>query len=237
MKLRGQRARLQWAAFKIRHRNVANVIEGVQQRKLSYLRRSALSDLARLAIKYETNKTAGAIIEAGCALGGSAIVLAAAKSKSRQEYVYDVFGMIPPPTEQDDRDVHDRYEKIVSGQSEGIGGDRYYGYEEDLQTKVEQNFSTMGFDSGPNNVHLVKGTYEDALHVNFPVCLAHIDCDWYQSVMTCLERIEPNLVRGGTLVIDDYNTWSGARKAVDEYFGSRGGYEFDNKSRLHIIKR
>jgi asparagine synthase (glutamine-hydrolysing) len=55
------------------------------------------------------------------------------------------------------------------------------------------------------------------LHVSEPVALAHIDGDWYRSVMTCLRRIEPNLVPGGTLVIDDYRAWSGCKRAVDEY--------------------
>jgi hypothetical protein len=224
--------------FKVRHRYIADVIEDVRHQKLSYLGVSALSDLARLAIGYETSRAPGAIIEAGCALGGSAIVLAAAKSRSRPQYVYDVFGMIPPPSDHDDRDVHERYDKIVKGQSEGIGGEQYYGYEQDLIGKVERNFSAMSLEINENQVRLIKGTYESALHVDFPVCLAHIDCDWYESVLTCLERIDPHLIQGGTLVIDDYNTWSGARKAVDEYFEPRHrDYEFRNLSRLHIVKR
>jgi asparagine synthase (glutamine-hydrolysing) len=56
--------------------------------------------------------------------------------------------------------------------------------------------------------------------------------------MTCLRRIEPHLVSGGVLVIDDYEDWSGCRKAIDDYFASRHGeFLFEMKSRLHIVRR
>jgi asparagine synthase (glutamine-hydrolysing) len=74
--------------------------------------------------------------------------------------------------------------------------------------------------------------------VDEPVALAHIDAAWYQSVRTCLERIEPKLSQGGVLVIDDYDQWSGCRKAVEEYFADkRDRYQFVRRSRLHIVRR
>jgi asparagine synthase (glutamine-hydrolysing) len=40
------------------------------------------------------------------------------------------------------------------------------------------------------------------------------------------------------LIIDDYYTWSGCRKAVDDYFADKkDGFGFCNKSRLHIIRK
>ncbi len=87
-------------------------------------------------------------------------------------------------------------------------------------------------------MHFVRGTYEKSLILNDPVAFAHIDCDWYESVKVCLERIEPKLVSGGILIIDDYYTWSGCSKAVDSYFHNRSdGFNFVKKSRLHIIKK
>lgn len=88
-----------------------------------------------------------------------------------------------------------------------------------------------------NNTYLVKGLFQDTLHINEPVAFAHIDGDWYESVMVCLQRIAPHLVRGGVLVIDDYDDWSGCRKAVDEYFSDKQHlYTFIRKSRLHIVR-
>lgn len=213
------------------------IIRNVRSAGLTYLDATALNDLYQAVLELERSHIRGTLIEAGCALGGSAIVMASAKSSSRPFYVYDVFGMIPPPTNEDGTDVHERYATISSGSATGIKGGKYYGYEENLYEKVIQNFQTFGYPVSDHEIHLVKGLFEDTLHPTDPVALAHIDGDWYQSVMTCLERIVPRLVRGGRLVIDDYADWSGCRKAVDDYFAhQQAEFRFVQKSRLHIIR-
>ncbi|MBK1987101.1 asparagine synthase [Sphaerospermopsis aphanizomenoides BCCUSP55] len=217
---------------------LSKIASNVLSQHLTYLSRGALIDIMNATIEYDNNKVSGIIIETGCALGGSAIAIASVKSQNREVYVYDVFGMIPPPSEKDDLDVHQRYNIIASGNSQGIGNKTYYGYEENLYDKVIQNFQNFDVDVSQNNVYLVKGLFEDTLIIDKPVVLAHIDCDWYDSVYTCLQRIEPCLVTGGTFVIDDYNDWSGARKAVDDFFqDKKNNYDFLMKERLHIIKR
>lgn len=230
--------RINYIIFALQNKKIEKVIKKIVIKKLTYLEKYALYDLAQLAIRNEKKGIRGAIIEAGCAWGGSAITLASAKSKERPFFVYDIFGTIPEPSEKDGTDVQRRYQTIANGKSTGIGGDRYYGYEQNLYNKVQQTFTNFGFGLKQNNIHLVKGLYKNTLKVNMPVALAHIDCDWYESVWTCLERITPNLVQGGTLVIDDYYYWSGAKRAVDEYFGTkRTEFSFYTKNRLHIIKR
>lgn len=219
------------------NRQVLDVINKVTQENLSYLASEVLCELVEVVIANEKNQVKGVIVEAGCALGGSAIAIASAKNKNRQFFVYDVFGMIPAPSEKDGQDVHQRYEIIASGNSKGIGKGRYYGYEENLYDKVLQAFTNFDIKVEDNNIFLIKGLYEDTLHLDFPVALAHIDCDWYDSVLICLNRLEPHLVKGGTLIIDDYYAWSGCKLAVDEYFKNRKGYEFIQKSRLHIVKQ
>jgi asparagine synthase (glutamine-hydrolysing) len=189
-------------------------------------------------LELEKGRIDGLFIETGCALGGSSIVIAAAKSRQRPLYVYDVFGMIPPPSDKDGEDVHKRYEIIKSGKSKGRDGRRYYGYEDNLIEKVKENFRRYNLAPEDNNIHLVKGLYQDTLEITGQVALAHIDCDWYASVMTCLERIEPHLTDGAVLVIDDYNSWSGCKTAVDEYFKDKKNmYEFIEKSTLYIKRK
>lgn len=223
--------------FAKKNKKVLDVIKKVHNEYLSYLETDALWELAQVAIINEQKQVNGIIVEAGCALGGSAIALASAKSKSRKFFTYDVFGMIPPPSEKDDRDVHERYLTIASGKSVGLGEQLYYGYENNLYEKVLRNFQRFGFDIRENNIHLIKGLYEDTLKIDSPVSLAHIDCDWFESVWICLQRIEPYLVTGGTLVIDDYYAWSGCKRAVDEYFKDKKDcYQFLSKKRLHIVK-
>jgi asparagine synthase (glutamine-hydrolysing) len=214
------------------------IITRVLSHGLTFLSPAALVDLYRAVRRIESQGLPGVILEAGCAQGGSAIVMAAAKSAVRPFYVYDAFGMIPPPTDQDDQDAHARYDSIVSGQAVGPQGATYYGYEPDLLAKVRAHFDQCGYPVDQHHISLVKGLYQDALQVDQPVALAHLDCDWYDSVMICLRRIVPHLAPGGVLVIDDYADWAGCRKAVDEYFaGRRGQYKFRMKSRLHIQRR
>jgi len=140
-------------------KSVPMVVRSVREEALTYLDDAALKDLFEQVKKIEKDGLAGILIEAGCALGGSAIVIATAKAEKRQFYVYDVFGMIPPPSENDSEDVHERYRVIECGKSEGIKGNIYYGYEENLFDKVAKNFNRYGVAVELNNVHLVKGLF------------------------------------------------------------------------------
>lgn len=51
----------------------------------------------------------------------------------------------------------------------------------------------------------------------------HLDVDIYESYKECLERLYPLLTPGGVVVFDDYGSpkWPGAKRAVDEFFGTR----------------
>lgn len=208
---------------------IVSAWKDMKQRGLTYLSNAKIESLLRLVPASENHNRAGVIIEAGCALGGSAIMLCHAKARERPLHVYDVFEMIPPPGENDDRDVHERYQKIASGQSDGISGNLYYGYEEDLYSKVIDSFVECGKPIDEQNVTLHKGLVQDTLVGDDPVALAHIDVDWYDPVMTCLEQIVPRIVPSGCIVLDDYDAWSGCRKATDLYFDhlNAPGFSYD----------
>ena len=213
------------------------VVTEVRRRKLTYLPVGALNDLYEAARAADAQQRPGILLEAGCALGGSAVVLATAKVQDRPLHVHDVFGMIPPPTDEDGEDIHRRYETIASGKAVGIGGDPYYGYEEDLVTKVDRTFTELGVPTADNAVRLVQGLFQDTITGDEPVAVAHIDGDWYESVRTCLNRIGPRLPSGGVMVIDDYDYWSGCRTAVDEFLAEHPDeYRTVRRTRLHIEK-
>lgn len=213
------------------------IVTAVREQRLTYLPVGALNDLFTAAQEADRQQRPGILLEAGCALGGSALVLAKGKQPSRPLFIHDVFGMIPPPTEADGQDVHDRYQRIVSGQAAGLGGDSYYGYESDLMDKVRDTFHRFGLAVDENSVQLVKGLFQDTIVGTQPVAVAHIDGDWYESVLTCLERIGPRLSPGGIMVIDDYFKWSGCRTAVDEFLAKHAGeYRTVRRTRLHIVK-
>jgi asparagine synthase (glutamine-hydrolysing) len=215
---------------------VAEVVDSVVEQRLTYLQPADVAALARLVLLTEREGIDGLLIEAGTALGGSAIAMAAAKSAARPMKVYDVFGMIPAPSDRDGEDVRKRYVDIAAGRSGGLRGDTYYGYRDDLYAEVTDAFTRHGLTPSESNVELVKGLFQDTIDLDEPVALAHLDGDWYESTMVCLERIAPLLVPGGRLVLDDYYFWSGARTATDEYFANRPGYRLERRAKLHVVR-
>jgi hypothetical protein len=233
--LRDLKAQLAASAYDLPPR-VEETIVQARREHLTYLKQDNLRELAAMVIDADRGALPGLVIEAGTALGGSAIVMAAAKDPERPMKVYDVFGMIPPPSERDGPDVHDRYATIAGGQAKGVGGETYYGYRSDLYHEVTESFTRLGVPAAEHNVELIEGLFEDTIDLDEPVALAHLDGDWYESTMTCLTRIAPRLVRGGRIVLDDYYAWSGCRAAVDEYFSGRDGFRREHRTRLHIVR-
>ncbi len=101
------------------------LINSIRKNKLTYLTTRKLVNLAKSCHLIEEKGLPGVFLEAGCALGGSSILIASLKAKERPLFVYDVFGMIPPPTKEDTKEVHERYRTIAEGKSQGLDGDKY----------------------------------------------------------------------------------------------------------------
>jgi len=213
------------------------VINRVIADELTFLERKPLLELHEAIRECENAHIEGIFIEAGCAAGGSAIVMASAKSKGRSLHVHDVFGLIPEPSKKDGPDVHERYQVIRSGQAEGTETKAYYGYRPDLLKEVEASFCRYGLHPKEHKISLIPGLFADTINGTDKVALAHLDGDWYESVMVCLERIGPRISSGGRLIIDDYDAWSGCRRAVDDYLREREGlFSIQRRSRLHLIR-
>jgi len=203
--LRGEPLRMKFLAARVRSQG------------LTYLPMLKIARVLTAIRRIEGSYIPGNFIEAGCALGGSSVLIASAKDHSRPFFIHDVFGMIPPPGPQDPMDVHRRYETIKSGQARGLAGHVYYGYQHGLRGEVERNFRRLGIDPAHNSMTLVEGLVEDTLHVSDAVAFAHIDVDWHDPVKVCLERIHPHLSVGGSIILDDYSDWGGCRTAVDAF--------------------
>jgi O-methyltransferase len=202
-------------------RRLSRVSREVKRERLTYLSWEKLANLEWCAETVRRDAVPGDVVEAGVALGGSAIVLAKHLTPERALDGYDVFGMIPPPSERDGADSHERYQRIESGESHGIGGDPYYGYLDDLYERVVARFRAYGIEPG-DRVRLHRGLFEDTLHPAGALALVHIDSDWYDPVRLCLERTYPHLSPGAFVVLDDYHDYEGCRRATDEFLAARG---------------
>jgi O-methyltransferase len=206
------------SATKLVHRwMMPRLAKQVRAAKLTYLANERFLSLAREIKRIKRDNIPGDFYELGIALGGSAIFIAGQLDGARKFKGFDVFGMIPPPTERDGEDTHIRYETIAQGKSVGIGGDEYYGYVENLYEKVLHSFSDFNIPVDGDRVSLHKGLFENTLKIGAGdrISLAHIDCDWFDPVYYCLSTISPVLSAGGVIVVDDYNDFGGCRKAVD----------------------
>lgn len=186
---------------------------------LTYLSVHKLYAIERAVRRADRRGVPGDFVECGVALGGSAIVLSSLLSPQRRFRGYDVFEMIPPPGPNDEHDAHARYEVIKSGTSPGIRGQPYYGYMANLRDVVVENFKHHHLVVDGERICLQRGLFADTLHFtpDTRIALAHIDCDWYEPVRLCLERIHPQLAVDGCMILDDYNNYEGCRKATDEF--------------------
>ena len=72
-------------------------------------------------------------------------------------------------------------------------------------------------------VHILPGWFQDTIPNNDfgPIALLHLDCDFYDAVKFCLEKLFDKVVTGGYIVIDDYSSHKGCKLAVDEFSKSR----------------
>lgn len=217
-----------WRAQPVPELDAAEIdrtIADIRAARLSYCGPPKLENIAQALQRVRHDKVPGRYIEAGVALGGSAILLGLLKPERVALDLYDVFSMIPPPGDNDGDDAHQRYDVIRSGNSSGLGGDPYYGYVDGLIHQVEANLRRFGLEPKGGTIRLVAGLFEDTLHPAGPVALAHIDCDWYDSVKVCIERIAPRMSPGGIMIFDDYSSYSGCRRAVDEWLEQAVGLE------------
>jgi len=177
------------------------------------------------AVAYVTrNEIPGAWVECGVWRGGStmaaALTLERLGDTARDLYLCDTFSGMTSPTDADaglDHDAeatrrHWERSRRADGRNEWTLA---------TITDVKANMATTGYPA--NRVHYVAGPVEETLPDAAPeqIAILRLDTDWYASTRHELEVLEPRLAPGGVLIVDDYGHWSGARKAVDEYFSGR----------------
>jgi len=92
-------------------------------------------------------------------------------------------------------------------------------------------------------VRLVRGFFDQTLpHYDGRIALLHLDCDLYDSYVTCLTALYDKVVPGGLILFDEYEdaTFPGARPAIDEFFANRPekitryfDYQYE---KYHVVK-
>jgi len=165
----------------------------------------SLIDSVKYIIK---NDIPGCLVECGVYKGGSIMAMIMTLQEmgvsDRHIYLYDTFeGMSEPGS----------YDVRSSGKPANIKIDETV----TPLDMVKDNIKKLGYDI--DKIHFVKGKVEDTLSKNSPdsIALLRLDTDWYESTKCELEYLYPKLSRHGVLIIDDYESWMGCKKATDEY--------------------
>jgi len=87
--------------------------------------------------------------------------------------------------------------------------------------EVRDTFARFGCERG---VRFVPGFFEDTLAdlAGERWALVRLDADDYAPTREALRRLYPRLARGGHLIVDDYGSFAGCRRAVDEFRAEHG---------------
>ena len=212
-----------WDLFRL-----SPVAQRMRREKLTYLRPAKLVRIETALRRLRQRRVPGDYLEFGVALVGTAALIAQAARRADARFVgLDVFATIPPPTsEHDDAKSRERYAVIAAGEATGIGDEVYYGYRDDLLDHVGQVLASVDAPVDGRQIRLAKGLFDETwptLDVE-RVAFAHIDCDWHDPVLYCLNAVAPKLSDDGVIVIDDYHDYPGCRTAVDAFLDQNRGF-------------
>lgn len=182
----------------------------------------------------ETQNIPGAVVECGVWRGGSsmmaALTLIHRRNTTRSLYLYDTYSGMSVPTEFDEKfdgsvDASEKFQSTTQGDTT----DWCYAPIDEVTNNLASTEYPM------ENIRFIKGKVEESLPKSppdEPIAILRLDTDFYESTKCELELLYPKLVPGGILIIDDYGTWMGAHKAVEDYFEGTG-----NRPLLHKIDR
>jgi O-methyltransferase len=166
-----------------------------------------LHNLQQLASRAVADGIDGAFVECGTWKGGSGALLAREAAKAdpvRTTWFCDSYQGMPRP-----------------GRIDGWFAQLWTGHVQATPDDVRAAVTALG--CALDHVRIEPGWFEETLaHLDTgPISLLHVDCDWFDSVTTCVECLYDRVVPGGFVVFDDYGYWPGCRQAVDAFRARR----------------
>ena len=201
--------------------DIPAIIKHVRTNNLTYCRKGGkLETLHNLVAHVEAREVSGIFIEAGVAMGGSACIIARTKRPQRELRLYDVFDLLPRPSAADGEYAAQVYECLRNGLAGDPVSVNNVANVRDMLCFVQRNMRDVGVDPEACNIRFVKGLYQDTLEIEQPVAFAHIDCDWHDSVAICIERISGMMSPGGVMLFDDYHSFDGCRRPIDDWLAA-----------------
>ena len=195
-------------AIKRRPSTMAVSRDASELQEVGLLRGERSVCLVRLVREVLRRGVKGDIVECGVQNGESAAVWAQALASSRITgdsarllWLYDSFAGMPRSTAEDT--------KITAGPNVG-----------DLAV-VKAKMRQAGLSI--ERVRLKVGYFEDTFKTDAPgpIAVLHVDGDYYSSVLLTLRTFYDRVAEGGMILIDDFGSFDGARKAFYVFIRER----------------
>lgn len=157
----------------------------------------------------------GDVIECGLFKGNSFFRFAhfrdLLESKNSRKIIgFDIFGKFPKTEYENDKKYLDNF---ISG-----AGESSIALDEIEKIMKYKNIENYEFVKGDINITLPKYCTENQ---HQKISLLHIDTDIYEPAVTILENMYERVVSGGIIIFDDYGTFPGETKAVDDFFKNK----------------
>ena len=178
-----------------------------------------------------SERVGGDVVECGVWNGGCVGLMALAHERTgaalpRKFHLFDSFEGLPPPSPEDaemadvfmaqhpDHSLNEgeRTQLVAFGACAG-----------DNQREVER-FLTRTLKIDPARLQFHVGWFQDTVPAARgirDIAILRLDGDWYDSTRVCIEELYDRVSPGGFVIIDDYGTFSGCRKAIDDFFAER----------------
>jgi hypothetical protein len=206
-----------------------------------------LATLYEVVIHLDKHRIDGDFVECGVWKGGCAGMMAVANLRHsnarRKIHLFDLFDdMVAPNPDLDGKRAMSEFEGHLR-----ISKQEKHEYLNTLKP-VKGFYKTHGGAGSVDEVNRLLidrihypaeqicfhvGLFQDTVPTSAidKISLLRLDGDWYESIKVCLEAFYDKVVPGGAVIIDDYWTYDGCRKAVDEFFASKGLRYFKHYSR------
>lgn len=176
--------------------------------------RKALENAFQVVSLVDERGIDGAIVECGVAEGGTAAMMAMTNRElagpKREKWFFDSYEGLPEPTAEDYHDgrVGEFIRPLPKGSCLGT-----------IEQVSALLFDDLGFDRA--DTHLVKGWFQHTVPAHREkigaIAVLRLDGDWYESTRIPLDNFYDNVCPGGFVIVDDYATCFGSRRAVDEF--------------------
>lgn len=163
-------------------------------------------------VEHAARYTEGAFVECGTWKGGMSAAMMAIGGVERQYHFFDSFQGLPEA-----KDIDGEAAKAYQKDKENP---YYY---DNCRANIVDFVATISQVGVPEDkLHVHQGWFEDTIprYDGGAIAVLRLDGDWYASTMQCLKTLYPLVRKGGMVIVDDYQYWHGATRAVHDYLSS-----------------